>query len=188
MARQLTFDDGAWFHVTNRGVAKQEIFRREPDYFAFLDCLGRHLGAEPARDLRGREYEMLGDRLTLSAFCLMRNHFHLLLRDESGAVQLVNPRLTDADAAVIADQLSDTISGLAQGTFLTATGELKHDERVKLGGVEVKLDAIQRFREQGLPIDEAIIRGGHQRGPYRGRPRCARPGDRPRGRASSNCR
>lgn len=27
----------------------------------------------------------------------------------------------------------------------------------------VKLDAIQRFREQGLPIDEAIIRGGHQR-------------------------
>ena len=27
----------------------------------------------------------------------------------------------------------------------------------------VKLDAIQRFREQGLPIEEAIIRGGHQR-------------------------
>jgi aspartyl-tRNA synthetase len=60
----------------------------------------------------------------------------VVLRDESGAVQLVNPRGEESDA------LSDTISGLAQGTFLTATGALKHDERVKLGGVEVKLDAI----------------------------------------------
>jgi nondiscriminating aspartyl-tRNA synthetase len=60
----------------------------------------------------------------------------VVLRDESGAVQLVNPKGDEPDA------LSDTISGLAQGTFLTATGELKHDERVKLGGVEVKLAAL----------------------------------------------
>ncbi len=66
----------------------------------------------------------------------------VVLRDESGAVQLVNPRATDAEGAVIGDDLSDTISGLAQGTFLTASGELKHDERVKLGGVEIKLDAL----------------------------------------------
>ncbi len=66
----------------------------------------------------------------------------VVLRDESGAVQLVNPRTTDDDGATIPDELSDAISGLAQGTFLTATGELKHDERVKLGGVEVKLAAL----------------------------------------------
>ena len=66
----------------------------------------------------------------------------VVLRDESGAVQLVNPRASDADGATIPDELSDTISGLAQGTFLTATGELKHDERVKLGGVEIKLAAL----------------------------------------------
>jgi aspartyl-tRNA synthetase len=67
----------------------------------------------------------------------------VVLRDESGAVQLVNPRTTDADGNVVADALSETISGLAQGTFLTATGELKHDERVKLGGVEIKLAALE---------------------------------------------
>ncbi|HOT35025.1 MAG TPA: OB-fold nucleic acid binding domain-containing protein, partial [Rhodoglobus sp.] len=67
----------------------------------------------------------------------------VVLRDESGAVQLVNPRASDADGNTIADELSDTISGLAQGTFLTATGELKHDERVKLGGVEIKLEALE---------------------------------------------
>ncbi len=67
----------------------------------------------------------------------------VVLRDESGAVQLVNPRASDADGNTVADELSDTISGLAQGTFLTATGELKHDERVKLGGVEIKLEALE---------------------------------------------
>ncbi|MFP7762235.1 aspartate--tRNA(Asn) ligase [Marisediminicola sp. LYQ85] len=57
----------------------------------------------------------------------------VVLRDESGAVQLVNPRTDDNT------ELCDVISGLSQGTFLTAAGELKHDERVKLGGVEIKL-------------------------------------------------
>ncbi|MES2170814.1 MAG: aspartate--tRNA(Asn) ligase [Actinomycetota bacterium] len=60
----------------------------------------------------------------------------VVLRDESGAVQLVHPRAEESDP------LADEISALTQGTFLTATGELKHDERVKLGGVEIKLDAL----------------------------------------------
>ena len=60
----------------------------------------------------------------------------VVLRDESGAVQLVNPRGEQSTS------VSDTISGLSQGSFLTATGDLKHDERVKLGGVEIKLEAL----------------------------------------------
>jgi len=64
-------------------------------------------------------------------------------RDESGAVQLVNPRTTDADGVVVADEPATTISGLSQGSFITVTGELKHDERVKLGGIEVKLATVE---------------------------------------------
>ncbi|TFB87735.1 aspartate--tRNA(Asn) ligase [Cryobacterium algoricola] len=66
----------------------------------------------------------------------------VVLRDESGAVQLVNPRTTDADGAVVADEPATTISALAQGSFITVTGELKHDERVKLGGIEIKLASL----------------------------------------------
>ncbi|HWR85511.1 MAG TPA: aspartate--tRNA(Asn) ligase [Rhodoglobus sp.] len=62
----------------------------------------------------------------------------VVLRDESGAVQLVHPRGAEGEP----DALAQTISALAQGSFLTATGELKHDERVKLGGVEVKLESL----------------------------------------------
>ncbi|WP_298228881.1 aspartate--tRNA(Asn) ligase [Gryllotalpicola sp.] len=62
----------------------------------------------------------------------------VVLRDESGALQLVHPRGDDA----VADELAETISGLSVGSFLTVTGELKHDERVKLGGVEVRVDTL----------------------------------------------
>ena len=60
----------------------------------------------------------------------------VVLRDESGAVQLVHPRSEETDT------IAETISGLAAGTFLTVTGELKLDERVKLGGLEIKVAGI----------------------------------------------
>lgn len=67
----------------------------------------------------------------------------VVLRDETGAVQLVLPRTFDEDGAGVPTAVSETISSLSQGSFLTATGELKHDERVKLGGVEIKLDTLE---------------------------------------------
>ncbi|HEY4152219.1 MAG TPA: aspartate--tRNA(Asn) ligase [Pseudolysinimonas sp.] len=65
----------------------------------------------------------------------------IVLRDESGAVQLVHPR-TDTEEGSEPDAVAGQISELTAGTFLTVTGELKHDERVKLGGLEVKIDAL----------------------------------------------
>ena len=76
----------------------------------------------------------------------------VVLRDESGAVQLVHPRGAEGED----DALAATISGLARGTFLIARGTLKHDERVKLGGVEVALDSVEvtGAADPLLPIDE----------------------------------
>ncbi len=65
----------------------------------------------------------------------------VVLRDESGAVQLVHPR--GGDDTATPDVIADEISSLSQGSFLTVTGMLKHDERVKLGGIEIRLDSIE---------------------------------------------
>src|SRR3546814_16484157 len=54
---------------------------------------------------------------------------------------------TGASAALA---LTETISALASGTFLTVTGELKHDERVKLGGVEIKVGTLD-IAAEALP-------------------------------------
>ena len=66
----------------------------------------------------------------------------VVLRDESGAVQLVHPRAFAEDGSGLEDPLAGSVSALTQGSFLTATGELTHDERVKLGGVEIRLDGL----------------------------------------------
>jgi len=79
----------------------------------------------------------------------------VVLRDESGATQLVHPKAFGEDGTPLEDSLADTISALTVGTFLTATGELKHDERVKLGGVEIKLDALSIVSDAAVsPIAE----------------------------------
>ena len=65
----------------------------------------------------------------------------VILRDETGAVQLVNPAVredSDGDPT-----LTDAIGALTGGSFISVEGELKHDERVKLGGIEVKLSALE---------------------------------------------
>ena len=72
----------------------------------------------------------------------------VVLRDESGAVQLVNGGvLREADPenprSDILLERTGTITELTHGTFVTVTGELQHNERVKLGGVEIQIDKIE---------------------------------------------
>ena len=71
----------------------------------------------------------------------------VILRDESGVCQLVNPALREDDPEAASDPLrrgvTDTISGLAHGSFVLIHGELKLDERVKLGGLEVKISSVE---------------------------------------------
>ena len=74
-----TYAENAYYHVFNRGVNKQDIFRDEEDYSVFLNLLKRHLGDEPATDKSGRPYGNYREGITLLAFCLMPNHYHLLV-------------------------------------------------------------------------------------------------------------
>lgn len=89
----------------------------------------------------------------------------VILRDETGAVQLVNPAVRELDpegvsvGAAEALALTETISGLSHGTFVRVTGELKHDERVKLGGLEVKigeLDVVTAALETPIAADSGL--------------------------------
>ena len=65
MPRSLRTDyAGAWHHVMNRGADHRDIFEDDADRTIFLDALA--LAAERFH-------------LEVHAYCLMSNHFHLLL-------------------------------------------------------------------------------------------------------------
>jgi aspartyl-tRNA synthetase len=61
----------------------------------------------------------------------------IVLRDETGSVQVTYPRPAEVDA------LADSVSTLTSGSFVWVKGRLVHDERVKLGGIELQLDDLE---------------------------------------------
>ncbi len=61
--------DGAWHHVMNRGARHHTVFLDDRDRRRFLGLLD---------DLHGR------DRIETHAYCLMGNHFHLILHCPEG--------------------------------------------------------------------------------------------------------
>lgn len=72
----------AYYHVYNRGAGKQLIFRDESDKEAFMAILARHLDPTDTTTRADRlPYEKY--LVKLVAYCLMDNHFHLLLYQET---------------------------------------------------------------------------------------------------------
>lgn len=65
MSRPLRLEyAGALYHVTARGNAREDIFRDDEDRAVFVELLGREVGQQCWR---------------LYAYCLMSNHYHLLI-------------------------------------------------------------------------------------------------------------
>ena len=64
MQKTIPLQPGVVYHIYNRGINGEDIFREERNYAYFLTLYARHI--EPVADT--------------FAYCLLRNHFHLLLR------------------------------------------------------------------------------------------------------------
>lgn len=70
----------SYYHVYNRGVAKQLIFMDEQDKRQFLKIVSRHLDPSVTSvKSNGISYRKFDLDLELLCYCLMGNHFHLLL-------------------------------------------------------------------------------------------------------------
>lgn len=81
------YQENGFYHIYNRGVEKRKIFLDERDYKTFLFFLKIYLldketlktelqGTDPCRIERNN----FADEIELIAYCLMPNHFHLLIK------------------------------------------------------------------------------------------------------------
>lgn len=78
----------SYYHIYARGASRQDIFLEPADYYIFLELFRRYLPPEEIRDNSGIPYAKLGDDIELLCYCLMSNHFHLLVYQISeGAMQ-----------------------------------------------------------------------------------------------------
>src|SRR5450830_63642 len=90
------YGEDEYYHVYNRGVNKDLIFREDEDYWYFLRLFKRHLSPANDTDRYGRIVKKHHENIELVAFCLMPNHFHLLvyLKKSNGLVNLMRSIMT----------------------------------------------------------------------------------------------
>ena len=89
------FVENGIYHAYNRGVEKRKIFLDDQDYRVFLHLLKYYLSPTNAQAdhpivktgnlnlLRPRPLKNLENEVELIAYCLLPNHFHLLLKQSS---------------------------------------------------------------------------------------------------------
>ncbi|MDA1316561.1 MAG: transposase [bacterium] len=92
--------EGAYYHAYNRGYHRQQVFLNEHDYHTFIHILKKYL--DP--DFRETKFlpngeavqiavnKPLYEKVELHSYCLMPNHFHLLVKQISkdGMSRLIN--------------------------------------------------------------------------------------------------
>ena len=80
------------YHVVMQGVRHRDIFMDDEDYRRFVEIL-EHLMVK-----RTKEDEEAERYFTLYAYCLMPDHFHLLVKEEADSVSVTMGRIASAYA------------------------------------------------------------------------------------------
>lgn len=76
-----------FFHVYNRGVEGRNIYLDDEDYLFFTSLLKRHLSTSPQTGKK-RAYKHFRPFIDLNAYCLMPNHYHLLIYQKDNPTAL----------------------------------------------------------------------------------------------------
>lgn len=69
----------SFYHVYSRGNNKHNIFRDSLDYEYLLNLFQRYLSIYQSTNRTGGLYPNYAGRIELLAYCIMQNHFHLLV-------------------------------------------------------------------------------------------------------------
>lgn len=156
--RNFSFSIGEYYHLYNRGVDKRDIFLDDEDRERFMKLLFVANGTVPFvfRDLPiGLPYVVFerGDTLVaIGAYCLMTNHFHILVREtsEQGITKFLNKVLTSYSSYF--NKKYDRSGRLFQGTFCAR--HVDSDEYLKYLFAYIHLNPVKiidpKWKETGI--------------------------------------
>jgi putative transposase len=101
MQRKIVFTPGQYYHLYNTGIDGRKIFNDHQDYQRFMRLLYICNGDQPVsyRASRRQPLDKIKrgrSQVDLSAYCLMPNHFHLLIHEQEvgGVTQFMGKLLT----------------------------------------------------------------------------------------------
>jgi putative transposase len=93
---------GGYYHIYNRGNRKQNVFLKDADYLNYLERLRRYK-----------------DKYNISVvcYCLMPNHFHLLLRQNSDTPIYRFMQALHTSYSMYFNQTHDKVGRMFQGRY-----------------------------------------------------------------------
>lgn len=91
------------YHVMDRGVKKYDVFLDSMDRYRFLDLLKR---------------KVKEDSLTIHAYCLMGNHYHLLAEEGNKPLSVVMQGIKTSYARIF-NRRHGTVGHVFQGRFIS---------------------------------------------------------------------
>lgn len=106
-----------YYHIYNRGVEKRDIFLDKQDYDVFVGLIKKYLTGENHNTNNRHKFPKLNNEVEVISYCLMSNHFHLLLYQisENGITKLMR-RLATGYVMYFNDKYN-RVGGLFQGTY-----------------------------------------------------------------------
>ena len=122
--RYISFAEGEFYHVYNRGVDKRVIYNDDADYRRFQELLFVANSTESVslRNLRRRHrlvynHKKTEELVAIGAYCLMPNHFHILLTPlKEGGVSTFLNKLTTGYSMYF-NKKHDRSGALFSGSF-----------------------------------------------------------------------
>lgn len=159
MSRTTTLVINEFYHVYNRGTEKRKIFITKNDYERFVILLYLANSVNPIRiDMRRDSFKDLLeiDRgknfVDIGAYCLMPNHFHLLLKEKTeNGISLFMQKLTTAYTMYF-NKKHERNGVLFQGVFKAE--HLKNDNYLKYIYSYIHLNPIKlidpTWKEKGI--------------------------------------
>ncbi|TSC78249.1 MAG: putative transposase [Parcubacteria group bacterium Gr01-1014_29] len=118
---------GEIYHIYNRGVEKRTVFENKADYYRFIRCLYELNNSNPVEKtyiskispdvplpVIRKEREVVVDIL---AFCLMPNHYHLMLQERMDGGITKFMRKIGTGYTNYFNQKNKRVGPLFQGTF-----------------------------------------------------------------------
>lgn len=124
MAYRLTpFTNQSFYHIYNRGVEKRQIFVDSNDYQRFLETIHYYQFSNPkprlstSKRFRDQNFDKNPKIVEIICYCLMPNHFHLLIRQvKDGGIQEFASKLLNSYTKYF-NTKHKRVGALFQGTF-----------------------------------------------------------------------
>ncbi len=159
MGRSFKFSPDEFYHLYNRGTEKRNIFIRDLDYKRFIALLFLANQKQPTDlKIQGRTLEEITELrraktlVNIAAYCLMPNHFHILVREHTrgGISKFMQKLLTGY--TMYFNKRNDRNGALFQGKFKAT--HVSNDRYLNYLIAYIHLNPIKliepKWKEQGI--------------------------------------